>query len=39
VDIFIQEKEEIPNEEDDSHEYGDESNSNGTAFDWEATTA
>jgi hypothetical protein len=39
VDVLVQEKEEVPNEEDGSHENGNDSNNYDTAFDWEASAA
>jgi hypothetical protein len=39
VDVFVQEKEEIPNEENGSNENSDNTNGNGTTLDWETSTA
>jgi len=39
VDVFVQEQEEVPSEQNCSHEYGNNTNSNSTAFNWEASTA
>jgi hypothetical protein len=39
MDVFVQEQEEVPNEKNCSHEYGNDTNSNNTAFNWEASTA
>jgi hypothetical protein len=39
VDVFVQEKEEVPGEKDGSNKDGNDTNSNGTAFNWEASTA
>jgi len=39
VDILVQEKEEVPGEEDGGDDNSEDTNGDGTAFNWEASAA
>jgi len=39
MNVFIQEQEEVPNEEDCGNENGNDTNRYSTAFNWEASAA
>lgn len=39
MEVFIQEKEEVPGEENNGNQYGEDTNGNGTTFNWETSAA
>lgn len=39
MDVFVQEEEEIPYELDGGNQYGEDTDGNGTTFNWEASAA